>query len=140
MLTHPRGEFRHVDDDPLMRADADLLFPSRARTANSTRRPSTLVTSASPVTIRTTGVAARWRISTAVPTALSPASRNSRIAFSAAFSMTMIITGVAKTGGKVASLNRFARCSGCTSNVNEPRVPTAIGVMGPSLFVLRARR
>ncbi len=26
MLTHPLGEFRHVDDGPLVRTDADFLF------------------------------------------------------------------------------------------------------------------
>ncbi len=49
--------------------------PSSARIVNSRRRPSTLVISASPVTRRPTGVAARWRTSTRVPSALSPASR-----------------------------------------------------------------
>jgi hypothetical protein len=52
-----------------------------------------------------------------------------RIAFSAAFSMIMIITGVAKTGGSIASLNWFARCCGWTSKVNEPLAPIGIGFM-----------
>ena len=45
---------------------------SRALTLNSRRRPSTLVTSASAVTVCPTGVAARWRTLTSVPTTLSP--------------------------------------------------------------------
>ena len=48
---------------------------SRALTLNSMCRPSTLVTSATAVTRWPTGVAARWRILTPVPTALSPLSR-----------------------------------------------------------------
>src|SRR5579864_5519815 len=36
----------------------------------------------------------------------------------------MIMTGVAGTGGSIESLNRFARCSGNTSRVKKPRVPT----------------
>lgn len=51
------------------------LAPSVALTVNSICGPSTLVTSASPLTKRPTGVAARWRTLTAVPTALSPGSR-----------------------------------------------------------------
>ena len=46
-----------------------------------------------------------------VPTALSPGSRYGLIALSAAFSITMIMTGVANTGGSAESLNRLARCS-----------------------------
>ena len=46
-----------------------------SRRVRPARRPSTFVTSASPVTRRPTGVAARWRTLTAVPTALSPGSR-----------------------------------------------------------------
>ena len=34
--------------------------------------------------------------------------------------MTMIMTGVASTGGRVASLNRSARCSGWTRRLKEP--------------------
>ena len=37
--------------------------------------------------------------------------------------MTMIITGVANTGGRIASLNRFARCSGWTRRLKEPWLP-----------------
>ena len=48
------------------------------------------------------------------------------IASSAAFSMAMIITGVANTAGSVASLNRLARCSGDTTIANEPRTPVGI--------------
>jgi hypothetical protein len=53
-------------------------------------------------TSRPTGVAAKCRTSTAVPTALSPASRNGLMALSAAFSMIRIITGVASTSGNMA--------------------------------------
>src|SRR5262249_46523944 len=40
--------------------------------------------------------------------------------------MIMIITGVARTGGNVASLNRLARCSGVTVRLKAPRAPTGI--------------
>src|SRR6187551_2260063 len=54
------------------------------------------------------------------------------MALSAAFSIAMIITGVASTGGSVASLNRLARCSGVTSIVKEPRVPVGgVRMMSP---------
>src|SRR3981081_2157766 len=43
--------------------------------------------------------------------------------------MAMIMTGVARTGGKVASLKRFARCSAVTTSVNEPLAPTGIDAM-----------
>jgi len=95
------------------------LGPSDALTVNSICRPSTFVTSASPLTKRPTGVGARWRTLTAVPTALSPGSRYALIALRAAFSRTMIMTGVANTGGRIASLNRFARCSGWTRRLKE---------------------
>src|SRR5664279_5824387 len=48
------------------------------------------------------------------------------MAFSAAFSMIMIITGVARTGGNIASLNRLARCSGVTTSWNKPLAPDGI--------------
>jgi hypothetical protein len=48
---------------------------------------------------------------------------------SAAFSMTMIMTGVAKTAGKLTSLKRLARCSGVTRRLNEPVAPTGIDCM-----------
>src|SRR6266851_1011374 len=38
--------------------------------------------------------------------------------------MTIIITGAANTGG--ASLNRSARCSGCTRRLKEPLAPRGI--------------
>jgi hypothetical protein len=69
------------------------------------------------------GVAAKCFISTAVPTALSPASKNDLIALSAAFSMIRIITGVASTCGNMASL---ARCSGSTRNADAPLAPNGI--------------
>ena len=47
----------------------------------------------------------------------------------AAFSMAMIMTGVANTGGKVVSLKRLARCSAVTTSVNEPLGPTGIDAM-----------
>src|SRR5262249_18361525 len=105
---------------------------SRALTANSMCRPSTLVTSASATTMWPRGVAARCPTSTLVPTALSPGSRNGRMASSVAFSMARIIIGVANTLGSVGSLNRLARCSGCTLSVKLPRVPTGIGRMDRS--------
>src|SRR5262249_14628924 len=40
--------------------------------------------------------------------------------------MTMIITGVANTGGRIASLNRSARCSGWTRRLKEPLAPRGI--------------
>src|SRR5580704_6542320 len=41
----------------------------------------------------------------------------------------MIITGVANTGGNVASLKRLARCSAVTTSVNEPLAPTGMAAM-----------
>ena len=49
-----------------------------------------------------------------------------RIAFSAAFSMIRIMTGVASTCGRMASLNRLARCSGSTRSVDVPFAPSGI--------------
>jgi hypothetical protein len=40
--------------------------------------------------------------------------------------MTMIITGVVNTGGRIASLNRSARCSGWTRRLKEPLAPRGI--------------
>src|SRR5215813_9197349 len=56
---------RECDPTPISRS------PSVARTRNSIRRPSILVTSASPVTMLPTTVGARWRTLISVPTALS---------------------------------------------------------------------
>jgi hypothetical protein len=61
------------------------------------------------------------------------------MALSAAFSMTMIITGVASTGGSIASLNRFARRSGWTRRVKEPLAPSGICRMLVSPFLIRFR-
>ena len=55
--------------------------------------------------------------------------RKGLIALRAAFSMAMIMTGVANTGGKVASLKRLARCSAVTTSVNEPLGPTGTDAM-----------
>jgi len=60
---------RECDPIPISRS------PSVARTRNSIRRPSILVTSASPVTMLPTTVGARWRTLISVPTALSLGSR-----------------------------------------------------------------
>src|SRR5260370_18842585 len=60
--------------------------------------------------------------------------------------MTMIMTGVANTGGRIASLNRSARCSGWTRRLKEPLAPRGIWRMacpvdGPwPLFRWRLRR
>src|SRR5207248_8384386 len=70
---------------------------------------------------------------TCVPSALSPAPRKGLMAFSAAFSMTMIMTGVASTGGNVASLKRLARWSGVTRRLKEPWAPSGIDCMGSPL-------
>ena len=43
--------------------------------------------------------------------------------------MATIMTGVANTGGKVASLKRLARCSAVTISVNEPLGPTGTDAM-----------
>src|SRR5438270_12344424 len=43
--------------------------------------------------------------------------------------MAMIITGVANTGGSIASLNRLARCSGWTRRLKEPLTPRGICLM-----------
>src|ERR1700730_18376500 len=44
-------------------------------------------------------------------------------------SMTMIMTGVANTAGRIASLNRSARCSGWTRRLKEPLAPRGICLM-----------
>jgi hypothetical protein len=51
------------------------------------------------------------------------------IALRAAFSMIMIMTGVANTGGRIASLNRSARSSGWTKRLKEPLAPRGICLM-----------
>src|SRR5712691_664079 len=48
------------------------------------------------------------------------------MALSAAFSMAMIIIGVANTCGSIASLNWLARCAGVTRSVNVPFAPGGI--------------
>src|SRR5438874_13048769 len=55
--------------------------------------------------------------------------------------MIMIITGVASTGGSVASLNRSARWSGVMTRLNEPVAPDGIGIGSfvPALVCLGAR-
>src|SRR5437763_3280390 len=55
--------------------------------------------------------------------------------------MIMIITGVASTGGSVASLNRSARWSGVMTRLNEPVAPDGIGIGSfvPALVCLSAR-
>ena len=50
---------------------------------------------------RATGVAPQWLTLTRVPTAVSPASKYGLIAFSAALSMAIIMTGVKRTAGSV---------------------------------------
>jgi hypothetical protein len=45
----------------------------------------------------------------------------------------MIMTGVARTGGKVTSLKRLARCSGKTTKLKEPVIPIGIDCTQPSL-------
>src|SRR6266545_3526329 len=51
------------------------------------------------------------------------------MALSAAFSIAVIIIGVANTGGSIASLNWFARCAGVTRSVKVPFAPSGIGRM-----------
>src|SRR5437762_11352724 len=59
------------------------------------------------------------------------------MALSAAFSIIMIITGVARTGGNIASLKRLARWPGATTRVNEPLAPMGIERMRlPSIISL----
>ena len=70
-----------------------------------------------------------WVTSTFVPTALSPGSRYWRTAFSAAFSMIRTIIGVAKTGGRMLSLNWLARCDGPTSMAKLPFAPNGMSCM-----------
>src|SRR5215467_13629544 len=52
--------------------------------------------------------------------------------------MTIIMTGVENTGGRPASLNRFARCSGWTTRVKEPLVPGGICLKACPPYVARA--
>src|SRR5712691_2396874 len=51
------------------------------------------------------------------------------MALSAAFSMAVIIIGVANTCGSVASLNWLARWAGATSSVKVPFAPSGISRM-----------
>ena len=79
MLKHdsfePSGELSHVYDHPGMGANPDL-FGAFGRPHRELDLPTVdFRQSASPLTKRPTGVAARWRTLTAVPTALSPGSR-----------------------------------------------------------------
>src|SRR5438270_12353182 len=101
----PLRQTRQIDDDALMCAGADRFCLVRGADGEL---------DAAAVDVRHLGLAddphperrrARWRTSTRVPTALSPASRYGLSALSAAFSMTMIMTGVANTGGSAVSLN-----------------------------------
>jgi len=61
---------------------------------------------------RPDGVGARWRMSTRVPTRSRRPPGMGLMALSAAFSITMIITGVASTAAALKSLNRLARMLG----------------------------
>jgi len=68
----------------------------------------------------------------------------SGIALSAAFSIIIIMTGVAKTGGSIASLNWFARCCGWTSKVNEPLLRSVstspwVSPIAPARAIRRSR-
>src|SRR5438552_16399556 len=56
------------------------------------------------------------------------------MALSAAFSIAMIIMGVAKTGGSIASLNWLARCAGVTRSLKIPFAPNGIGRIAPSYW------
>src|SRR5262245_43907474 len=51
------------------------------------------------------------------------------MALRAAFSIAVIIIGVANTCGSIASLNWLARCAGRTRSVNVPFAPNGIGCM-----------
>src|SRR5580704_824297 len=102
------------------------LVPSVARTVNSICRPSTFVTSASPVTRRPTGVAARWRTLTAVPTALSSGSRYAPDRVEGGVFHDHDHGGSTNTGGRIASLDRSARCSGWARRLKEPLAPRGI--------------
>src|SRR6516162_9440741 len=51
--------------------------------------------------------------------------------------MTIIMTGVANTGGRAASLNRFARWSGWATRVKEPLAPGGICLKTCPPYALR---
>jgi len=71
----PSGELSHVYDHPGMGANPDL-FGAFGRPHRELDLPTVdFRQSASPLTKRPSGVAARWRTLTAVPTALSAGSR-----------------------------------------------------------------
>ena len=123
-----------IDHNSLVRSAANLLTAVACRHFEVIRFPSTLTTSAVARTSWPTGVAAKCFTSTAVPTALSPASKNGLIALSAAFSIIRIITGVASTCGNMASLNRLARCSACTRNADVPLAPNGIRRISFALY------
>ena len=90
-----------------------------------------------PLTRRQTGVATRWRTLTAGADSAFAGIEISPDRIEGGVSMTMIITGVANTGGRIASLNRFARCSGWTRRLKEP---LATGVSASWFAFKRPRR
>ena len=108
------GDARHVDDHALVRAVADFLDFVARRDGEFDAAAVDLGDDGLGGDAMATGVAARWRTFTTVPTQDSPGSRYSRTALSAAFSITVTIIGVAKTGGRLMSLNWLARCAGIT--------------------------
>ena len=68
---------------------------SKASTAKRITRRSTAITRAVVRTVAPTGVAARWRMSTSVPTVTQPDSRKALVASADAISISRIIIGVA---------------------------------------------
>ena len=68
---------------------------SKASTSNRITRRSTAITFAVVRTVAPTGVAARWRISTSVPTVTQPGCRCAVMASPDVISISRIIIGVA---------------------------------------------
>src|SRR4030088_2793040 len=97
--------------------------PSKASTAKRITRRSTAITRAVVRTFAPTGDAARWRISTSVPTVTQPGSRSPAMASADASSISMIIIGVPNTAGIVGMTCLTVR-SGVTVRMRSALMPT----------------
>ena len=93
------GEALQVDHAPSMRPVAHLADPVMRldREDDAPARDST--TRAVAVTVRPTGVGARWRTSISLPTVAQPVGKEVATAAAEAISIARIIIGVLKTNG-----------------------------------------
>jgi hypothetical protein len=116
-------EFRDIDDDPLVRADTNLFGSIHCPNLE-------LDVSASDLGHfggRCDAPADRGGRQVLHVDACTNGALTGLEVRLDAFSIAMIMTGVANTAGSVASLNRLARCSAETVSVNEPLAPGGIG-------------